>query len=304
MHPRCRPPCAQQACSRCPTRCHEYICGTFDIRQARGSPAAPAQPCFWSARPGTSSTTRARECRRSSAAVRRSARSFYSILLSAAHDKAQSHAAPLHALTSRLRGSTGAVLQRGLCEHRGSRPKFRERRRLSVRLLLRRHRSAGCQPKQPATALERRSRRWLWAPRRRFTRPRARIVSGDENLARRKCAEPLSRRRDVTAMPASLRCSTVATTIAVAVSSGQPGSKKTGGRQRNGRSVNKLDSTRCFSTGLGEVHRGFAASSAPVGSRGEHQHQGPPSPRGCVMHPSRLRKNLGLQTPLGTRANF
>ena len=83
-------------------------------RQARGSPAAPVQPCFGSARPGTSTTTRTRECRRSSAAVGRSARSFYSILLSAAHDKAQSHAAPLRALTSRLRGSTGAVLQRAV----------------------------------------------------------------------------------------------------------------------------------------------------------------------------------------------
>ena len=122
-------------------------------RQARGSPAAPAQPCFWSARPGTSTATRTRECRRSSAAVGRSARSFYSILLSAAHDKAQSHAAPLHALTSRLRGSTCAVLQRGLCEHRVSRPTFRKSRRRSVRLQLRRHRSARCQPKQPAAAL-------------------------------------------------------------------------------------------------------------------------------------------------------
>ena len=173
----------------------------------------------------------ARECRRSSAVVRRSARSFYSLLLSAAHDKAHKPRSAAIRLISALRGSKGAVLQRGLCEHRASRPTFRKSRRLSVRLQLRRHRSAGCQPQQPATALERRSRRWLWAPRRRFTRPRARTVSGDENLARRKCAEPLSRRTDVIAMSASLRCSTSAATIAVAVSSGQPGSKKTGGRQ-------------------------------------------------------------------------
>ena len=173
----------------------------------------------------------ARECRRSSAVVRRSARSFYSLLLSAAHDKAHKPRSAAIRLISALRGSKGAVLQRGLCEHRASRPTFRKSRRLSVRLQLRRHRSAGCQPQQPATALEHRSRRWLWAPRRRFTRPRARTVSGDENLARRKCAEPLSRRTDVIAMPASLRCSTSAATIAVAVSSGQPGSKKTGGRQ-------------------------------------------------------------------------
>jgi hypothetical protein len=50
----------------------------------------------------------------------------------------------------------------------------------SVRLLLPRHRSARCQRNKPATALD---RRWVWAPRRRFTHPRAWIVSGDENLA-------------------------------------------------------------------------------------------------------------------------
>jgi hypothetical protein len=97
-------------------------------RQAWRSPAAPAQPCFWLAWSSASTTMRARECRRSSAVVRRYARSLYSLLLGAAHEKAQSHAAPLCAHTSSLRGSTGAVLQRGRCE-RGSRPKFRERRR-------------------------------------------------------------------------------------------------------------------------------------------------------------------------------
>ena len=151
-------------------------------RQARGSPAAPGQPCFWSARPGTSTTTRTRECRRSSAAVRRSARSFYSILLSAAHDKAQSHAAPLHALTSRLRGSTCAVLQRGLCEHRVSRPTFRKSRRLSVRLLLRRHRSAHCQPIQPAPRPGVALGAGFGAPRGRFTCPPS-SRRCDENLA-------------------------------------------------------------------------------------------------------------------------
>ena len=53
-------------------------------------------------------------------------------------------------------------------------------------------------PNNPQPRSERRSRRWVWAPRRRFTRSRARIVSGDENLRLRKCSEPISRLTDVT----------------------------------------------------------------------------------------------------------
>jgi len=33
---RCRPPCAQQACSRCPTRCQEYLCGTIGHQTGAG----------------------------------------------------------------------------------------------------------------------------------------------------------------------------------------------------------------------------------------------------------------------------
>ena len=124
-------------------------------RQAWRSPAAPAQPCFWLAWPSASTTMRARECRRSSAVVRQYARSFYSSLLCAAHDKAQSHAAPLCALTSTLRGSTGAVLQRGPVRVSGLTPEIRERRGLSVRLLHHDHRDAGGEraaPRIPAPA--------------------------------------------------------------------------------------------------------------------------------------------------------
>ena len=52
----------------------------------------------------------ARECRRSSAVVRRSARSFYSLLLSAAHEKAHKPRSAAIRLISALRGSKGAVL--------------------------------------------------------------------------------------------------------------------------------------------------------------------------------------------------
>ncbi len=48
---RCRPPCAQQACSRCPVRCHEYMCGSFGHQTGAWSLAAPAQPYFCSAWP-------------------------------------------------------------------------------------------------------------------------------------------------------------------------------------------------------------------------------------------------------------
>ena len=93
-------------------------------RQARGSSAAPAQPYFWLARPGTSTTTRARECRRSSAVVRRSARSFYSLLLSAAHDKAHKPRSAAIRLISALRGSAGALLQRGHASLAGLKPEI------------------------------------------------------------------------------------------------------------------------------------------------------------------------------------
>ena len=66
-----------------------------------------------------------------------------------------SHAAPLYASSRRSAAPPGALLQRGCAVHRGSRPKFRERRGLSVRLLHHDHRDAGGEraaPRIPARA--------------------------------------------------------------------------------------------------------------------------------------------------------
>ncbi len=114
------------------------------------------------------------------------------------------------------------------CKPRVSRPTFRKSRRLSVCLLIRRHRSAGCQPKQPAP----RSGVALGAGFGAFHGLSTRIVSGDENLAmkdvRRTALASHGRDSNLNLGKLALKHGR-RHTIAVAVSSGQqPGAISSG----------------------------------------------------------------------------
>ena len=141
-------------------------------RQARGSPAAPAQPCFWSAAGPAPAPPRGRA---SAGAARRLCADLHVVFTRYCSALLMTR---LKATQRRYtRSPRRSAAPRALCFNEAvrasghSRPTFRKSRRLSVRLLLRRHRSAGCQPKHRAVALDRRSRRWFGAARRRSTRP-------------------------------------------------------------------------------------------------------------------------------------
>ena len=158
-----------------------------------------------------------------------------------------SHAAPLYASSRRSAAPPGALLQRGCAVHRGSRPKFRERRGLSVRLLHHDHRDAGGEraaPRIPARAPLATPKVGATARRRVLFLASSRAL--ETGVISEACRTALAtHRRGSEAGKLALQHG--AATIVADVSSGQPGAAKSqAGGRRIGRSGNKLGSTRAL----------------------------------------------------------